>query len=251
MSINLMTIQDSGRGPVYLIGNASWHSPDEAPGFGSDAIRNVLAGTAKTQSNLSADMLPERVPARLFDLVGGNVIATVRGAIDAARAEARAAREADSRMMEPAMPVDPSLAADIWSGFRLMASAARAASIARADLTDLTALVSFGNRVPLDDNLWHTAVERYRVENWIDKVSLAASHPSEVSLDRILTIGPDIEAARQESRALMAQHAARLEAVKTNEATAQSLMVFLAAVFGMTPESILDHVMGRADVQTA
>ncbi len=251
MSFNPLIVQDSGRGPVYLLGSVSWYSPDGAPGFGSDAIRNALSGTAKTQADLAADMLPERVPARLFALVGGNVLAITRGAIDAGRAEARAAQEADSRMMEPAMPVDPSLAADIWSGYRSMDNGARAASIGQADLTDLTALVTFGNRVPLDETMWQMAVERYRVENWIDRVSLAASHPSEVSMDHILAIGPDMDAARQESRALMAQHAARLEAVKANEATAQNLIVFLATVFAMTPETVLDHVMGRADAQAA
>lgn len=129
MSFSPTTVQESGQGPVFLKGSAPFHSPDQAIGFGSEALRNSLFGVIRTETALAADMLPERLPRRLFDMFGGNVLSVTRNAIDAARAEARAAQEADGRMMEPAIPVDPSLAADIWSGYRSMDPGARAASI--------------------------------------------------------------------------------------------------------------------------
>ena len=185
-----ITIQDSGRGPVYSFGSVNWHSPDRAIGFGEEPIRNLMLGLSKVHTAISADTFPERVPEKLFDRMGGNVAAVTRMAIEDGRGEARAAQEADGRIMEPARPVDPALAADVWGAYRSMDPGARANAIEQADLTDLTALVGFGNRVPLDPQMWARAVERYRVENWIVKANYAANHPAAVTIEQPLATAP-------------------------------------------------------------
>lgn len=114
-------------------------------------------------------------------------------------------------------------------------------------MVDLTALVATGNRIPLEAAIWDRAVERYREENVLVQMSLPAQHPATATVERPLATGPDMDAARAAAREKLAEHNARLERVEQAQRSATELLVFLAAVFDMTPAAVLDKVMGRAD----
>ena len=237
--------QDTPHGPRWAYGTLGFISFDGAPGTGGEPLRNALTVLQERHTDALANLLPERVPEHLQRTVGSMVYTATGEVLALATGEARAAREADLRWLEPARPVELALAADTWNAYRAMDDAGRTWALDSADLTDLTALVAHGNRVPLVDTIWNRAVERYREENWLVVQNLAAQHPATATIERPLAIGADMDAARDEVRDLLAQHRARLEAVETNEKSVRDLLVFLGAVLGMTPGAVLDAALGR------
>lgn len=245
MSIQQIIAHNTPLGPRWSYGALGFVSIDGAPGTGSEQTRNALELLRERHTDAAANLLPERVADHLRLTVGTTVLRAIGAAIEDGTAEARAAREAGLRMMQPAQPVDMALAADEWRAFRGMDQAGQAFAIENGDLTRLTALVAHGNRVPLSEPLWAIAVDKYRVENWLVAANLGADNPAQADFAHPLATGVDMDAARAESRALMDQHDARVAAVEANERNVRDLLNFVGAVLGMDPEAVLDAALGR------
>jgi len=242
---NAINIDDSGRGPVFRFGTAAFHSADGLVGLGSDALRNSLTRLAALYAGYAADLKPEVLPTRLLEIEGGPIIAAARTAIEAERAEARTATEAEANFRNPVLTVDPAVMVYHWQRFTAMDRAAAAKAIQAADLEALTALVSRGNKAGLPDQVYEHAVERYRVLNWVERQQLAARHPLQPTPERILATGPDTAAAEADARQQLAEHAQRLDRIKAAEAGAKDLLRFLAATFAVRPDDMLNRVLGR------
>lgn len=245
-TINEITYQDTPIGPRWSYGTVGFISPDEAAGFGRNELRSALTGLQAVHNAAAKRLQPDHVAEHVREQSWGGVVrGATRDSFNAALAEAREAREADLRHMEPARPVEAELARDTWAAYRSMDRAARARAIEFADLSELTALHQYGNRVPLAPEEADLALPRYRLENRLAKDNVAARHPAVATVDDPLVIGPDMDAARAEVETWEKAHAKRLETVKANEATAQHLIGFLATVFDVPPQEVLDTALGR------
>lgn len=245
-TINEITRQDTPIGPRLSYGTIGFISPEGAAGFGDNGLRSGLTGLQAVHNAARDRLQPDHVAEHVREQSWGGVVrGAARDSFNAALAEARDAREADLRHMEPARPVEPELARDVWSAYRSMDRAARARAIELADLSELTALHQYGNRVPLAPEEADLARTRYRLENRLAKDNVAARHPAVATVDNPLVIGPDMDAARAEVETWEKAHAERLERVEANRATARHLIQFLAAVFDVPPGEILDAILGR------
>lgn len=249
--MNLITIADRDDGPVFGFNSVHFHARSDGP-FGSTEQVSRLTGLAAVYEATSKRFQEHLVVEHVRETTWNDI---VRGAsrltFNAALAEARAAQEAGARHMEPALAVDPMRAAEIRSGYRAVDAAGKASLLAGADLEALTAVVADGNPVPLDPTLHADAVRRYRVENRLVKEGVAAHHPAKPTVDNPLAIGADMDAARKQVEGFEAQHAARLAAVKANEDTARHLIAFLAAVYEVRPDEVLDSILGRDNAKAA
>lgn len=241
---NIIT-QKIPRGVRYSSGSAQFISLDGVPGLGDEPVRNAIGVVADLQTDAAANLLPERVAAHLWEVIGARTVAAVASAFDVAKAAARTANEADAVIMTPVEAPDPMLAMETRQCFRALEPAAQAYAIDQADLVDLTAVVASGNRAGLDAPIWEAAVERYREENTVVKMALPASHPMLATVDRPLALGPDMDAARAAAKEKLAEHDDRLARVEQAERSATDLLQFLAVIFATTPEALLDAVTGR------
>ena len=241
-----ITRHDTPIGPRWAIGSVGWISPDASAAFSSTEMRSPLNSLEVVHNGAVDRLRPEHVVGTVRESQWGPIVrGAAANAFAAAQREAREAREADLRHLQPAQPVDVVLARDVWVSYRAMDRAGRARAIQTADLADLTALRQYGNRVPLEPKTWEMAVKRYRVENRLAESNGASRHPAVATLDNPLVIGADVDAARGEIESWEAAHAARLEAVQTDQATARNLIAFIAAVFDVRPQEVLDGVLGR------
>lgn len=242
---NAIIENNTGRGPIFQFGSAAFHSPDGSPGLGSDPLRNVMRRLAALYAGYALDLKPEVLPVRLLEVEGGPVLAAARTAIETERTEARTATEAEATFRNSVLTVDPAIMAYTWGTFTAMDRAAAAKAVETADLETLTALVSRGNKAGLPDQVYERAVERYRMLNWVERQQLAARHPLQPTPERILATGPDYGKAEADARQQLADHAQRLDRIKAAEAGAKDLVRFLAAVFAVRPDDMLNRVLGR------
>ncbi len=247
---SITEVQDD-RGSVFQYGSAVFHSPNDMPGLGGEPLRAGLRSTASIQAQLAADMLPDRLPARLMEIAGPATFSAAGDAINIARRAASDAIAADARLMEPAHPVDPAVAVEHRTTVRALKADDQHRWIEQANLEGLTAIVDGGNRTFLRPELWEAAVERFWIENWITRHNAQAGHPAEPSLDTVLAIGPDDGAVRDEAVSIRRRHLARMATIGEMEAAAKRLVDFLAAVFATSAEEALDRTMGRHDAQAA
>lgn len=238
--------QDSGRGPVFQNGSHAWHSPDGAIGFGDDPIRNALTRLAVQEAAFAAELKPELVYERLWQAEGGMIRAGWRGAHSAASDEATAAARADLTFRTPVEPVDPAIAAWVWSRWSSMDAGSQGKALVAANLVTTTALTAWGNQAGLNDQLFDAATARFRELNWLRKAHLEAVNPRQPSLERIVVTGPDHAAAQAQARQELAAHDARMQAVEANERTARALVDWLAGLFRVAPQAMLDRLQGRA-----
>jgi hypothetical protein len=242
-----ITEADSGRGPVFGHGSANVHLPAGSVGYGEEGLRNRLRGLAREYDTLAADLKPQVLPERAFDIHGATVLSTVRTAFNMAQAEAREAARADAEFLTPVRPVEASFASWVWSTYRGMDATTKAVAVQADDLDTLTALVADGrNRGALTPAVLDVATTRYRELNTVERLGLQARFAAQPNINgRIHATGPDMEAAQAEARSLLVAHGERLAAVQANEKTARDLFAFLGAVFGKRPGEILDRVLGR------
>lgn len=239
--------QQIPRGLRWAIGTVGFVSPDGAAGLGGNPLRSSLTGLMTVHNAALKRLLPERVHEFVREQTWGDVIrGAARAAFNAALTEAREARAADLRHMEPALAVDPARAVEIRTGWRGVDEATLARMVQTADLETLTSVVGDGNLVPiLDDPLWNEALRRFRHENRLLKENVASRYPAAATVDDPLVTGPDMNAARAEVETWEKAHAGRLEAVEANKATAQQLIHFLAAVYDLPASQVLDAILGR------
>lgn len=249
--MNLITIADREDGPVFGVNSVHFHARSNSP-FGTPEFVSRLTGLAAVFEAASKRFQEHLVVEHVRETTWNDI---VRGAshlaFNAALEEARAAKEAGARHMEPALAIDPMRAAEIRAGFRAVDAAGKASLLAGADLEALTAVVADGNPVPLDPTLYAEAVRRYRVENRLIKEGVAAYHPAKPTVDNPLAIGADMAAARKQVEGWESAHAARLDAVKANEDSARHLIAFLAAVYEVRPDEVLDGILGRDHAEAA
>lgn len=245
-TINEIARQDTPSGPRLSYGTVGFISPDEAVGFGRNELRSALTGLQAVHNGAVKRLQPDHVAEHVREETWGGVVrGAAREAFNAAIAEARDARAKTLEHEEPARPVDTAFAQDVWQAYRSMDRAARARAIELADLAELTALHQYGNRVPLAPEEADLALPRYRLENRLAKDNVAARHPAVATVDDPLVIGPDMDAARAEVETWEIAHADRLEAVEANKGTAEHLIHFLAVVYDVPPQEILDTVLAR------
>lgn len=245
--MKVITIAKHSDGPVFGFGSVHFHA-HSASAFGTPEFVSRLTGLAAVYEATAAQYQEHLIVDHVREKTWNDIVrGASRIAFNAALAEARDAKAADLAHLEPARPLDPAFAADIWATYRAADPAGRARAIAAADLDELTALHQYGNRVPLEPELWDETTRRYRVENRLVKDSVAARHPAVATVDKPLAIGPDMAAARAEVHAWEDTHVERLEAVQANEATARHLLYFLAAVYEVPVAEVLDAILGRDD----
>lgn len=242
-----ITVHPTPIGLRYLYAGTAVILRDDLPGIGGDVLAAMMSTLKEVHDEAAATFRPEKVADVARERMGPRAFAATRHAFDEAKAYDRAANEADARIMVPAEPVAPEVAVEARQALRSLDRAGQAQAVNQADLVDLTALVATGNRIPLEAGIWDRAVERYREENVLVQMSLPAQHPATATVERPLATGPDMDAARAAAREKLAEHNARLERVEQAQRSATELLVFLAAVFDMTPAAVLNKVMGRAD----
>jgi hypothetical protein len=242
-----ITVHPTPVGLRYLYAGTAVILRDDLPGIGGNTLADMMGRLKEVHDEAVASYRPEKVPEVARERMGPRAFAATGHAFDEAKAYHRAANEADARIMTPVEPVAPEVAVEARQGLRSLDRAGQAQAVNQADLIDLTALVASGNRVPLEGPVWDRAVERFREENVMLQMSLPAQHPAIATVERPLATGPDMEAARAAAREKLAEHNDRLERVEQAQRSATELLVFLAAVFDMTPAAVLDEVMGRAD----
>lgn len=232
-------------GPRWSIGSVGFVSADGAVGFGDAEFRSRMTGLAATYNDAHARYQADHAADAVREAAwSGLVRGAARTAFDAALAEDRAAQVADAGHLTPARPVSPEFARDVWATHRATDRAGQGYRIASADLDELTALHQFGNRVPHEPQLWDEVVRRYRIENRLIAQNELARHPVTPNLDDPLPTGPDWAAARAAVEGWEAAHAARLERVQANKATAGDLVQFLAVAFEVPPQEVLDGITG-------
>lgn len=246
--MNEITYQQTPVGPRWAIGTIGFISLDNAPGFNDPELRSRLTGLTAVYNAESQRLQPDHVAPAVREAAWSGVVrGGARKAFDAGLAFARDAREADLRRLEPAQPVDAAFAKDVWESYRAMDREGRMRAFEAADLSELTALHQYGNRVPLSPEEAAPALARYRVENLMVAQNVAAGHPAVATVETPLVIGPDMAAARQQVEEWEKSHAERLEAVEANQAIARDFINFLAVVFDVPAGEVLDAIMGRDD----
>lgn len=242
--MKVITIAKHSEGPVFGFGSVHFHA-HSAGSFGAPEFVSRLTGLAAVYEATAAQYQEHLIVDHVREQTWAGVVrGGARDAFNAALSEARAAKAADLEHEEPARPVDPAFAADVWATYRATDDAGRARGIEAADLEELTALHQFGNRAPLAPALWDEATRRYRVENRLVKDSVAARHPAVATVDQPLAIGVDWAAARAQVEGWEKAHAERLEAVEADQATARHLLHFLAAVYEVSAGEVLDAILG-------
>ncbi|GMN12429.1 hypothetical protein [Altererythrobacter sp. MTPC7] len=242
-----VTRQETPRGPVYSYAAASFHSPDEMPGLGSPTLRSNFDNLVKREAELHGDYLEDRIPAMRREGMGPTIYRAAGQAIDDARDEASRAIAADLRAKEPAIEIDAAEAVEIRSAVRSMDPGQQARFIQDATLPELIAIVGTGNKVPMQPDMFDLAMQRYMVENHIERAAIAASNPAQPTLDRIIATGSDRAATLAEATEAVDRHKAKVAAADDYERVAQSMIAFIAAIFDQSAEQVLDSVIGRAD----
>ena len=242
-----ITEADTGRGVNFIYGSIGFHSPEGMPGMGGEPLRASIRSTASTVAMLSAEMLPERLPGKLLELVGTMQFNAAGDAINTARRAKSEAIAADLRHLEPALAVPPAVAVEHRSTARALPPAEQSRWTEAADLEGLTAIVDGGNRAALPGPIYDRARERYWIANWALRHAASADHAAQPSLNTILATGADADAVRAEAEKYREQHRDRMIEMDRMEASAQSLVAFLAAVFGIGAGEALDRAMGRHD----
>ena len=242
---NPITIQQTERGTNYASGGIAFHSTNGMAGMGSDQLRQTLTGLAERDAPLHDDMLPDRIPANRRELFASIVMPVVGAAIDVARRAKSETNEADARHREPMLSVEPVLAVETRSTVRAMDAPARAAWVETADLAGLTVTAADGNPANLEPPIYERARERFWIENWIARYNAESGHPAEPSTQTVLATGPDMTAVRAEAETYYKASTERLAEIENMEASAKSLIAFVAALFDLSAEEALDMAIGR------
>lgn len=242
-----ITIQRTERGIAHSTGGTVFHSTDGMPGIGGDPLRSTLSNLAERDAPLHDEMLPERIAAKRRQLFAATVMPVAGAAIDAARRAKSETLEADARQREPVLSIDPVLAVETRGAVRVMDPPAQAAWVERASLAGLTVIAAEGNPANLAGPIYERAQERYWLENWIARHNAESGHPAKPSVDIVLATGPNIDAVRNEAASYHKANADRLAEIDAMEASAKSLVAFLAALFDVSARDALDMAMGRSD----
>lgn len=239
------------RGMAFAAGSSVFHSTDGMPGMGGAELRTTLAHLAEREAPLHVDVIAERIPAKRRELFAGAVMPVVGAAIDAARRAKSETLAADARQREPVLSIDPVLAVETRSSVRPLSPTAQHAWVESADLAGLTVVASDGNPANLEPPIYERARERYWIENWIARNNAESGHPAQPSVETVLATGPDAAAVRAEAEEYYSQHLARLDAIDEMESSAKSLVAFMAALFDLSAQEVLDMATGRADAEAA
>lgn len=234
-------------GARYSTGVVGFVGFDGMPGAGGDELRNVLDHVVERDPTLFDEYQHDRIPAVRRKTYLPQVSAAMGRAFDQMRLAKTDILQADARLMEAALPVEPVIAQDYVDAARCLSASTQPAWVEQADLTALTAVVARGNVVPFVEATWERAVERFWLLNWVEKFNAAAGNPARASLDTILATGSDQAAMMAEAEKYRADHLENLASIERMEATAKDMIHFLAAMFDMSAQAALDAALKRVD----
>ncbi len=240
-----ITVHQAERGVVYSVGVVAFHSPNDMPGLGGEALRSTLSNLAERDAPLHDEMLPERIAAKRRQLFAGVVMPVAGRAIGEARRAKSETLEADARQREPVLSIDPVLAVEMRAAVRSLDPPAQHAWVEAANLAGLTVTAVEGNPANLAGPIYERAQERYWLENWIARHNAESGHPAEPNVETVLATGPNSDAVRDEAQSYHKANADRLAEIDAMEASAKSLVAFLAALFDLSAGEALDMALGR------
>lgn len=113
-----------------------------------------------------------------------------------------------------------------------------------ADWRTLAAIISAGPlESDLNPDLYNLAKERFKLQNLIKALGLYANHKNQPSLEKLITTGINEESAEQEARAVLANRAEKLAAVKLAESTIRRVIAFCGLLTGKSDADILAELV--------
>jgi len=126
---------------------------------------------------------------------------------------------------------------------RSMKPAQQATTLSKADYRTLAAIVEApALNSGLSDDLYKTALDRFRLLNLIQKLGIAAEFKNKPVLDTLVATGVNRDAVESEGRAVLATLQKRLDQIKTVEGLLRHLISLSGMATGKTDQEVLDAI---------
>lgn len=191
-------------------------------------------------------MLPEALNEEIRKVVARTVTPRYQ---DAARDVQQAKRDNATRIArvnEP--PAQLPLAAEDRAEFRSLDVGGRSKWIARADRSQLAALIVAGRaRFPgTPDELFNEIIERHAVLAHVEKTGLQADFSLQPTPDHPAAVGPDVAAAEAATREAMLEWRAEQRAIDDAESALRAVIVAIALATELSVGDAFQLLNGEA-----
>ncbi|WP_156842822.1 hypothetical protein [Novosphingobium aquimarinum] len=203
----------------------------------------ALEGFVANASQLARTLRPEHAPDAIRQ-ASGPVMLALGNAIEA---EGRAAAEHAAtvqRTLIPPASVSRDRASEYRSLHRSLPVGDQMARVKTAGIEELAALLEAPDLAGLAEPVREAVRERALRLFHIERAGTQADHRKQPSLERIIAVGPDVEAAEASAAEGIARLRAEGDRIEEAESSLQGILTMLAIMLDVPREDVLRLAMG-------